>query len=296
MATNAAFKDHAPSGITEADIATFWRDGGVCLRGVIPQEWINQLKDAFAVWQNSPACMDFGAYGEEISRQTGAVLMKDATTAERPPGRFFTGVDIWPTIPAFWEFAAHSPLPALSAQLLRATKLNLYEDSILVKEPGTAEKTAFHQDIAYFHAEGHQICTSWIPLDPVTLESGALKFIRGSHLWKEKYRPNYFVTEYAMPGTEGDIVPDFHKDTRGKEILSFDTQPGDITIHHARTIHGADGNASATINRRALSVRYCGDDARFKVRKGLPQKPHHAAMREGDVMDHPACPVVWRQS
>jgi ectoine hydroxylase-related dioxygenase (phytanoyl-CoA dioxygenase family) len=162
-----------------------------------------------------------------------------------------------------------------------------------VKEPGTLEKTAFHQDIAYFHAEGSQICTTWLPLDPVTSETGALKFIRGSHLWKAKYRPNFFITELAMPDTDGEQVPDFHKETRGREIISFNTEPGDMTVHHARTIHGADGNASAETRRRAVSVRYCGDDARYRMRRGVPQKPHHGEMRDGDELDHPDCPVVW---
>ncbi len=60
-------------------------------------------------------------------------------------------------------------------------------------------------------------------------------------------------------------MPDFHKDRRNHEILSFVTEPGDITVHHARTIHGADGNASTDIRRRAVSVRYCGDDVRYRL-------------------------------
>jgi len=162
-----------------------------------------------------------------------------------------------------------------------------------VKEPGTFEITAFHQDIAYFHAEGSQICTTWLPLDPVSLLKVGLKFIRGNHLWKTKYRPNVFTSELVMRGTEGETVPNFHKDKRNHEYLSFDTEPGDITVHHAGTIHGAEGNASASTRRRALSVRCCGDDARYRFCKGVPQKPHPATVPEGDVLDHPTCPVVW---
>jgi hypothetical protein len=47
------------------------------------------------------------------------------------------------------------------------------------------------------------------------------------------------------------------------------------------------------MRRRALSVRYCGADARYRIRRGVPQKPHHASVVDGDVLDHPDCPVVW---
>jgi ectoine hydroxylase-related dioxygenase (phytanoyl-CoA dioxygenase family) len=276
--------------VTDADVDTFWRDGVVCLRGVIPRSWRDSVAEALEEWLHSPECLDFTAYGTEVARQGGAEVLTDA--GERR-GRFYSGTDHWQARAAFRDLAMRSPLVPIAARLLKSRKINLYEDSILVKEPGTLEKTAFHQDIAYFHAEGHQICTTWMPLDPVTVETGALKFIRGSHLWKAQYRPNFFITPLGMPGTEGEDVPDFHKDRRGHEVLTFDTEPGDITVHHARTIHGADGNASTNIRRRAVSVRYSGDDALYHFRKGAPRKPHHADGLEGQVMDHPDCPVVW---
>jgi ectoine hydroxylase-related dioxygenase (phytanoyl-CoA dioxygenase family) len=279
--------------ITPEEVEAFWRDGVVCLRGVMPQGWLDLAAGAIEDWLASPECLDFTDYGTKVAQAAGAEVLVDA--GERR-GRFYTGQDHWTTRAAFRDIATASPLVAISAALLKTEKLNLYEDSILVKEPGALEKTAFHQDIAYFHAEGSQICTTWLPLDPVTLESGGLKFIRGSHAWKEKYRPNFFITDLAMPDTEGEVVPDFHKDKRNHEILSFNTEPGDITVHHARTIHGADGNTSSNIRRRALSVRYCGEDARYRFRKGVPQKPHHASVAAGDILDHPGCPVVWRRA
>lgn len=276
--------------VTPEEVDSFWRDGVVCLRQIIAPEWIALAQQGVEDWLNSPDCLDYTAFGTQVAQAAGAQVMLDP--GERR-GHFYSGLDHWMKIPAFRQLATASPLVEIAAQLLRTHKLNLYEDSILVKEPGTLEKTAFHQDIAYFHSEGSQICTTWLPLDPVTSETGALKFIRGSHLWKAKYRPNFFITELAMPDTDGEQVPDFHKDTRGRDIISFDTEPGDMTVHHARTIHGADGNASTATRRRAISVRYCGDDARYRMRRGVPQKPHHGEMRDGDELDHPDCPVVW---
>lgn len=101
------------------------------------------------------------------------------------------------------------------------------------------------------------------------------------------------ASDLLMPGTEGEAVPDFHKSERSREAVGFDMEPGDITIHHARTIHGAGGNTSQAMRRRAVSVRYRGDDARYRMRKGVPPKPHHGEVREGDPLDHPDCPMVW---
>lgn len=276
--------------VTDDEIQTFWRDGFVCLRQIIPPMWIERMQQAVDEWLRSPECFDYTAYGTDVANAAGAQVMLDPGARR---GRFYSSQDHWRLMPDFRDFALRSPLVEVSARLLKTAKLNLYEDSALVKEPGTLEKTAFHQDISYFHVEGHQICTTWVPLDPVTAETGSLKFIPGSHLWKKKYRPNFFITDLMMPDTEGEAVPDFHKDMRRNEAVCFDMQPGDMTVHHARTIHGADGNSSETTRRRAISVRYCGDDARYHFRKGVPQKPHHAMVAQGDVLDHPDCPVVW---
>jgi ectoine hydroxylase-related dioxygenase (phytanoyl-CoA dioxygenase family) len=279
--------------VTQDEIDAFWRDGFVCLRSIIPPGWIALMQKAVDGWLQSPECFDYTAYGTDVALAAGADIMLDAGQRR---GRFYSSQDHWLHLPDFREFALRSPLVEISAALLRTPKLNLYEDSALVKEPGTLEKTAFHQDISYFHVEGHQICTTWVPLDSVRTETGSLKFIPGSHLWKKKYRPNFFITDLLMPGTEGEAVPDFHKDMRNTEVVSFTMEPGDMTVHHARTIHGADGNASPDTRRRAISVRYCGDDARYHVRKGLPLKPHHHQVAAGDALDHPDCPVVWPTS
>jgi hypothetical protein len=283
--------------ISDEEVETFWRDGVVCLREAMPREWVALVATAMEEWLASPQRFDLTQYGEDIAQTHGARRLPAGHGAGGSiAGRFYSGTDSWLHFEGLRRFACESPLPALVARLLRSGKVNLYEDSILIKEPGTPDRTYFHQDISYFHVEGAQICTSWLPVDPVNAANGTLQFIKGSHRWGKRYRPNHFVTDLPMDGTEGEVVPDFHADRRGRVILQFDMQPGDLTVHHCRTLHGAAGNTSPTMRRRALSVRYCGDDARYRVRRGVPQKPHHADVVDGDVLDHPDCPVVWGTS
>ena len=88
-------------------------------------------------------------------------------------------------------------------------------------------------------------------------------------------------------------MPDYDEQRGDARIVSFDTEPGDITVHHARTIHGAYGNASATQRRRAISVRYAGDGTVFRPIPSAFPKPHHASMSAGEPLDETACPVAW---
>ena len=51
------------------------------------------------------------------------------------------------------------------------TTLNTYRAggavTVLVKEPGTKEKTPWHHDQPYSPIDGADIISFWIPLDPV---------------------------------------------------------------------------------------------------------------------------------
>ena len=278
--------------VTDDEVETFWREGVVCLRQVLPLPWIERMEAP--VEAALAEAVDLSAFGDQLERGAGAARVVDEAVMAggAPRGHFRGGTDHWRTIPAFLDFAVRSPLGSIVARLLRSERVWFYEDSVLVKEPGTQERTAFHQDMSYFHLAGDLVCTTWVPLDPVTADTGAVRFVAGSHRDRTRYRPNTFVTTMALPGTDGADVPDFDRGAGGARIVSFDTEPGDVTVHHARTIHGAYGNASATRRRRAISVRYAGDGTVFAAVPGAPSKPHHAAMRDGDPLD-PACPLAW---
>lgn len=261
--------------ISAADIEAFWRDGVVCLRGVLPPD----LLDAMSEPVEAAIAGDQSA---DLSALAGA-------PASSP--RFVAGVDHWRHDPRLRDFACSSPLPATVAAILRSAAVYLYEDSVLVKEPGAAEPTQWHQDLGYFHVEGTQLCTTWCPLDPADEITGAMRFARGSHLRPEMYRPNLFVTTDPIPGTQGEVVPDV--DGGDFDVITFALEPGDITVHHARTLHAAGPNRSADRRRRAISVRYCGDDARVRIRVGAPLKPEQRELRDGDPLGGNAHPQVW---
>ncbi len=280
--------------VSAAEAEAFWRDGVVCLRQIMPAEWTLRMAEPVEQALASAATTDLSAMGDELER-AGAVRVVDETvrTSAVPRGHFKAGTDHWREQPEFLEFSVRSPLGPIVAGLLRSERVWFYEDSVLVKEPGAHEKTAFHQDMAYFHLEGDLVCTTWVPLDPVSAATGAVRFVAGSHRDRTKYRPNMFVTTMALPDTEGADVPDYDERRGEARIISYDTEPGDITVHHARTIHGAYANASPTQRRRAISVRFAGDGTVYAPVPNAFPKPHHASMRPGQPLDEACCPLAW---
>jgi len=275
------------------EIETFWADGVVCLRGVLPASWIERLAVAVEEVLAAGDGTDLSAMASSIDAGGGPVLRDPAhASPSAPRGRFFAGTDHWRRHATFRAFALESPLPRVVAALLRSRQVALYEDSLLVKEPGTVERTAFHQDMAYFHVSGSQVCTTWCPLDQVSAETGAVQYVVGSHRLTQEFQPNLFVSTMAIPGTAGEAVPDVEADPERYPLVSFETAPGDVVVHHARTIHGAPGNASATRRRRAVSVRYVGDDARFLHRPGAPLKPWQEGVADGAALDPADTPIA----
>ena len=231
----------------------FWTDGACVVRGALDATRVAEVRQAIAGLEERGELADLSSLAQ----------LDDA-------GRFRAGVDHWRADPAFVEFAVRGPLPAIAAAVLRTERLWLYEDSVLVKEAGSDAATRWHTDDGYFHIEGRQLATLWVALDPAPLSAGALRFLERSHLDERRFRPTLFVTDDPIPRTEGELPP--QHDLDGPDVIGFDLDPGDLTLHHARTLHAASGNPGPT-PRRALSIRYCGDDAVVRPKPGAPAKP-----------------------
>lgn len=257
-----AAQQHASGGDAGATARQRFADDGVCLvRGAVSDDELAAARRA----------VDALLSGDEL-----ADLSAIAGSTEAP--RFRGGVDHWRTHEDFARLATRGSLPAVAAAVLGTTRLWLYEDSVLVKDARSSVPTRWHTDDGYFHVEGEQLATVWLALDPAPLAAGALRFVRGSHLADVRYRPTLFVTDDPIPGTDGELPPAIDED--GPDVIGWDLDPGDLTIHHARTLHAAGGNQTAT-ERRALSIRYCGERSVVRVKPGAPGKPGFDSIADG---------------
>jgi ectoine hydroxylase-related dioxygenase (phytanoyl-CoA dioxygenase family) len=208
-------------------------------------------------------------------------------------GMFFYDNAGWRKYPGIRKVALDSRLPELMAGLLDSNWLNFWEDTTFIKAPHTAQKTAFHQDLAYFQIEGEKCVIVWIPLDSAHSGNGVVRYVKGSHTWPDTYAPNVFFAQTPFSESPHARLPDIEAHESDYDIVSFDVEPGDVIVHHVRTIHGAGGNPTGSM-RRAISFRYCGDDVTYYDRPGaIPQVGVTHALKRGDPLYALDYPLVW---
>ena len=186
-------------------------------------------------------------------------------------GRFFDDYCNWTRIPAFEKLVRESPAAALVARAMQSKTAQFFHDHVLVKEPGTPKPTPWHQDAPYYFVEGQQTASLWMPLDPV--KEASLRLIAGSHRWEQMVRPVSWADDSDFYETgEWTPVPDPDANPQDMQVLEWEMEPGDAVLFDFRTVHGARGN-TAQARRRALSLRWVGDDGRYVQRPGRTSPP-----------------------
>ncbi len=106
--------------ITDDEVATFWRDGVVCLRGVMPSEWLAFMAGPVEASLTTRATTNLSAFGDDLATHAGAERLVDDSVAAKaiPRGHFLAGTDHWREQVEFLDFARHSPLGPIVARLL----------------------------------------------------------------------------------------------------------------------------------------------------------------------------------
>ena len=259
-------------------VSAFARDGAVVVRGALSVE---QLKLAEA--------------GINAALADPSPL---AITASRDddPGSFVEDFRNWQRVEPIRVLALDAGLGALAATLMGSSTARLYHDHVLVKEPGTRQRTPWHQDQPYYNVEGRLNCSFWIPVDPVARES-TLEFIAGSHLgpW---LMPRSFMDAQAKWFPEGSLqeMPDYEAERERHRILGWAVEPGDVIAFHMLAVHASAG-VGGDRRRRVFSLRVLGDDMVHEPREWVTSPPFPGLAERlppGAALDDALFPLLWQ--
>jgi ectoine hydroxylase-related dioxygenase (phytanoyl-CoA dioxygenase family) len=263
--------------VCASDIEAYRRDGAVVLRQLLAPHEVELLRRGI---------------DENLAHPSARA--KVASTRE-DPGWFIEDFCCWQENESYRRVIFESSLAEVGAALMGSRSARLYHDHMLTKEPGTRQRTPWHQDQPYYNISGSQNCSFWIPVDPVSRDA-TLEFVGGSHLgpW---LMPRSFMDAQARWFPEGSLadLPDIDAQRESYRILGWALEPGDAVCFHMLTLHAA-GGVGVGRRRRVFSVRLLGDDIRHAPRrwKTSPDFPALAeTLAAGAPMDHPLFPLLW---
>lgn len=128
--------------------------------------------------------------------------------------------------------------------------LLVWGSSFFTKEAHDPGFVSWHQDSTYWGLDPADIVTAWVALSESTAANGAMRVIPDSHKLDQLAHRDTFA--------EGNLL------SRGQEIAvevdeakahMLELQPGEMSLHHVRLIHGSDPNPSGQ-RRIGFAIRY----------------------------------------
>ena len=143
------------------------------------------------------------------------------------------------------------------AALLGCERVQLLQDTALVKPPGSAARVEWHQDHTYTGYLDTEACVSVrLALTDCTLLSGCLRVLDGSHRWGPLGQVRAFRA--AEVSDDSRLLPDVWEES----VVSIELLPGDVSVHHCLTFHGSEDNRSDRPRRTLIARMF---DARARL-------------------------------
>ncbi len=251
--------------VTAQDLSAYKEDGAVLLKSVFDETWLCRLRES-----------------------TDQSLTQAAN--------YFHRQRVWEHDRTYREYCLESLTPSIAAAFMESSKVNLLYDQVFAKTAGDPA-TPWHNDLPYWPVRNGKAVTVWLALDSISLNSGPLEFIAGSHLWNKWYQP--FTT--VEDGSQGEFynatdnvfepLPDFESERDRHRILCWEMQAGDVMVFDSMIVHGARANTSAAI-RRGYAVRYTDEDMTYHRDVQINRFIVNPQLKTGDALDSEQYPAV----
>ena len=227
--------------LTEAQRAAYREEGYIVVQEVLDAATLARLRTVTDAVEASAA----GA-----SEHTAVLDLEPSHCPEAPRVRRIKQPHL--AHPFYRDLAAHPGVMAVLAPLIGANIRLRAGGKINMKAPGCGSPVEWHQDWAFYPHTNCDVLAVGILLDDMDADNGPLQVLPGSHLG-----PVY--DHHSQGAFCGAIdVAKAGLDVAGAKALH--ARAGDITVHHARLVHGSARNSSAR-RRRVLFYEYAAADA-----------------------------------
>jgi ectoine hydroxylase-related dioxygenase (phytanoyl-CoA dioxygenase family) len=133
---------------------------------------------------------------------------------------------------------------------LYGKNLLCWTSNFFIKEARDPAYVSWHQDSTYWGLSKPDVVTAWVALSESDKSNGAMEVIPATHMLDQIPHKDTFAKNNAL--------------TRGQEIavevdrtkaVAIELQPGEMSLHHVRIIHGSPANSSSR-RRIGFAIRY----------------------------------------
>lgn len=221
------------AGFSPDKFEQFNRDGYVIACGLAGEELRERMLEATLV----------GLHGNIAPCEFEADLQYPGA----PPSRTARGGDTIRRLqqaisrdPAFMQWVTQPALTARLRQLLGHDVVMplAHHNCIMTKQPMFSSRTGWHQDVRYWSFERRELVSVWLALGSETQKNGCLRLIPGSH------RMTFDSSRLDDLHFFRDDIP--ANETLIDEHIYAELDPGDALFFHARTLHSAGDNRTAS--------------------------------------------------
>lgn len=133
--------------------------------------------------------------------------------------------------------------------------------NFFIKEARDPGFVSWHQDSTYWGLDPADVITAWLALTDAPVESGAMKFVPGSHTWPQLPHRDTFHEHNLL--SRGQVID---REIDDAESVLVPMRAGEFSLHHVRLTHGSEPNTTAD-RRIGFAIRYIPPHVRqLKVR------------------------------
>lgn len=188
------------------------------------------------------------------------------------------------------SFVLDPLIGALLAGVSGHGEIRLFHDQLITKPPGPGA-VGWHSDRSYWlTCTSAEMLTVWVPMCDVDETNSPLRVIDGSHRWPIDHATlRGFHDEHARPPSWQDDEP----------VISLPMQRGQVSLHHAGTVHSSGPNATAS-PRTALAIHaQPGSNSYQRPPASAPALHFNDVLCRRDAAGNPdysdphVCPQMW---
>jgi len=144
----------------------------------------------------------------------------------------------------------HNEMILDAVEDLHGPDLFCWSSSFFTKEAQNPAFVSWHQDSTYWGLSKPDVVTAWVALSPSNRANGAMEVIPGTHHLDQIPHRDTFAQENLLSRGQEVAV-----DVDSSKAVMLELQPGEMSLHHVRLVHGSAPNLS-TDRRIGFAIRY----------------------------------------